>query len=142
MLNLPPSGAGAIPIGAGVGVTSGDFASPLSKSVPRGASNMIELTFRSDDGPIVIQLCAPVATPEAEWPWAVEVRLDGRPETDTAAPWDLHAGMRDVGCEGLDRRRHAQDRAHLSVIPGLKRPRARTLPEHTRPPPRLSPWRG
>jgi hypothetical protein len=70
---------------------------------------MIELTFRSDDGPVVVQVCAPVATPEGDWPWTVEVRLDGRPSTVVA--WDL-LGVLDgalyllsgylVGREGLD----------------------------------------
>lgn len=40
---------------------------------------MIELEFRTSDGPIVIQFCTPVATPEADRPWAIEVRLNGRP---------------------------------------------------------------
>jgi hypothetical protein len=39
---------------------------------------MIELTFNSVDGPISIQLNAPVSTPEDKWPWAVEVRTNGR----------------------------------------------------------------
>lgn len=41
---------------------------------------MIELNFQTADGPILIQLCAPVATPESRWPWAVEVRTNGRPQ--------------------------------------------------------------
>jgi len=42
---------------------------------------MIELTFRTADGPMVIQFSTPVATPEANRPWAIEVRLNGRPST-------------------------------------------------------------
>ena len=42
---------------------------------------MIELTFRTDDGPMVIQLSTPVATSGADRPWAIEVRLNGRPST-------------------------------------------------------------
>lgn len=42
---------------------------------------MIELRFHTADGPILIQLCAPVPTPESKWPWAVEVRTNGRPQT-------------------------------------------------------------
>lgn len=51
----------------------------VSKRVTKGASNMIELTFRTDDGPMVIQLSTPVATPGANRPWAIEVLLNGRP---------------------------------------------------------------
>jgi hypothetical protein len=39
---------------------------------------MIELKFHSTDGPILIQICAPFSTPESKWPWAVEVRTNGR----------------------------------------------------------------
>lgn len=42
---------------------------------------MIEIAFRTVDGPIVIQLGTPVATPEADRPWAIEVRLNGRPSS-------------------------------------------------------------
>lgn len=42
---------------------------------------MIELTFRSADGPILIQILAPVPTPEQKWPWAIEVRTNGRSQT-------------------------------------------------------------
>ncbi len=41
---------------------------------------MIELTFRTADGPMVIQFSTPVATPEAIRPWTVEVRTNGRPQ--------------------------------------------------------------
>ncbi len=40
---------------------------------------MIELTFQTADGPRVIQFDTPTATPEADRPWAIEVRLDARP---------------------------------------------------------------
>jgi len=43
--------------------------------------DMIELTFRTDDGPILIQLCAPVATPGAKSAWAAEARTNGQPQT-------------------------------------------------------------
>lgn len=52
---------------------------------------MIDLSFRSPDGPITVQLGAPVPTPEAQWPWAVEVRLDGR--ASTVPGWDLLGAM-------------------------------------------------
>jgi hypothetical protein len=39
---------------------------------------MIEFTFRMADGPIVVQIHAPVATPEAGLPWAIEVRTNDR----------------------------------------------------------------
>ena len=39
---------------------------------------MIELKFNAADGPILIQICAPVSTPESKWPWTVEVRTNGR----------------------------------------------------------------
>ena len=39
---------------------------------------MIELPFRTADGPMVIQLGTPEATPEAVRPWTIEVRTNGR----------------------------------------------------------------
>ena len=42
---------------------------------------MIEVTFRTADGPMVIQFSTPVATPGADRPWAVTVGLNGRPST-------------------------------------------------------------
>ena len=42
---------------------------------------MIELTFRTADGPMVIQFSSPVPTPGGNRPWAIEVRLHGRPST-------------------------------------------------------------
>ncbi len=42
---------------------------------------MIELTFQTADGPILVEILAPVATPEQKWPWAIEVRTNGRPQT-------------------------------------------------------------
>lgn len=47
-------------------------------SATKSASNMIELKFNAADGPILIQICAPVSTPESKWPWTVEVRTNGR----------------------------------------------------------------
>jgi hypothetical protein len=44
-------------------------------------SNLIELTFQTDDGPMVIQIGAPVATPESLEPWSVVVHTNGRPQT-------------------------------------------------------------
>ena len=52
-----------------------------SKSLTKGANDMIDLTFRTDDGPMVIQFSTPVATPGANRPWAIEVLLNGRPST-------------------------------------------------------------
>ncbi len=46
---------------------------------------MIELTFRTAKGPMVIQFETPVATPESVWPWAVIVRINGRPSTIVGA---------------------------------------------------------
>src|SRR4051794_40263588 len=51
----------------------------VSKSVASGANNMIELTFQTAAGPIVLQFSAPVATPESVRPWTLVVRIDGRP---------------------------------------------------------------
>lgn len=51
---------------------------PESKGAPGGT---MELTFRTDEGPVLIQLGAPVATPKADRPWAVEVCTNGRPQT-------------------------------------------------------------
>lgn len=42
---------------------------------------MIELTFQTDDGPILIQFSTPTATPKYGLPWSVEVRTNGRPQT-------------------------------------------------------------
>jgi hypothetical protein len=42
---------------------------------------MIEFTFHTADGPMVICFSTPVVTPEAKWPWAIEVRTNGRPQT-------------------------------------------------------------
>jgi hypothetical protein len=42
---------------------------------------MIELTFQTADGPIVVQIGAPVETPGEKHPWGVEVRTNGRPQT-------------------------------------------------------------
>lgn len=50
----------------------------VSRIATQSASNMIELNFTSTDGPILIQICAPVSTPESKWPWTVEVRTNGR----------------------------------------------------------------
>src|SRR5262245_10912438 len=49
-----------------------------SKSATESASDMIELTFNTTDGPMVIQFSTPVATPEAIRPWTMEVRSNGR----------------------------------------------------------------
>jgi hypothetical protein len=40
---------------------------------------MIELTFRTANGPLVIRFETPVATPGAVRPWTAVVHLDGRP---------------------------------------------------------------
>jgi hypothetical protein len=53
----------------------------VSKSVTESSSDMIELKFSTSDGPIVVEFNTPVATPEANRPWAIEVRLNGRPST-------------------------------------------------------------
>ncbi len=42
---------------------------------------MIDLTFRTAKGPMVLQLCAPTATPEGHDPWAVKVITNGRVQT-------------------------------------------------------------
>jgi hypothetical protein len=72
---------------------------------------VIELTFHTDEGPITIQIDAPVARPEdPRWPWQVEVRLNGRPTTLVVGedPFEAlwHAGTFAAaylhGREGLD----------------------------------------
>ena len=40
---------------------------------------MIELKFRTAEGPIVIQFETPLATPAAVRPWTAVVRINGRP---------------------------------------------------------------
>lgn len=43
---------------------------------------MIELALRTDEGPITVQIDAPVARPDdSRWPWQIEVRLNGRATT-------------------------------------------------------------
>jgi hypothetical protein len=72
---------------------------------------MIELTFRTADGPIVIQVCDPVATPgpDALMPWTLQVITNGRPQTVYGLdPVDLFKGAAEFmggylyGREGLD----------------------------------------
>ncbi len=45
---------------------------------------MIELQFKTADGPITIQVGAPTFAPEGKWPWAIEVRTNGRTQTLSA----------------------------------------------------------
>lgn len=70
---------------------------------------MIELTFQTADGPIVIQFTTPVATPGANRPWAIAVHLDGRPSKivgedplEALALGALFASSYLSGREGLD----------------------------------------
>ncbi len=72
---------------------------------------MIELTFQTAEGPIVIQVCNPVATPgpDAPAPWTLQVITNGRAQTvygvdpvhlfESAAAW---MGTYLYGREGLD----------------------------------------
>lgn len=41
---------------------------------------MIEMTFNTADGPILIQIGTPTTTSDERWPWAIEVRTNGRPQ--------------------------------------------------------------
>jgi hypothetical protein len=81
-----------------------------SESVTRGASSMIELTFRTAKGPMVVPFETPVSTPAANnRPWTIVVRFNGRPsniygedpvEALEMATWFVQSYLSDM--EGLD----------------------------------------